>query len=160
MNGYGQAYTNPLATGNSPDAQQAAIVAALQRLQGSSNQSSTGGVNVSPVSGASLSGLGTQVGGAPGAVSKLSSGLQTAGSAVDILDGLSQIYLGFQANKLAKKDFNFQVGAYNNNLQNTTQSYNTALEDRIRARHNTEGRSASDTTAYLDKNRLTANTLG
>jgi len=45
MNGYGQAYTNPLATGNSPDAQQAAIVAALQRLQGSSNQSSTGGVN-------------------------------------------------------------------------------------------------------------------
>ena len=85
--------------------------------------------------------------------------LENLGTGMDILGGLAQIYLGFQANKLANKNLNFQIGAYNNNLENTVQSYNTALSDRINARHFTEGKSAADTTAYLNENKLKANTI-
>lgn len=94
-------------------------------------------------------------GGAAGGLGGLAGGLQTAGSAMDILGGLAQIYFGFQQQKLAKKQFNFQRDAFNTNLQNSVQSYNTALGDRIRARHFTEGKSDSDTAAYLKENRLT-----
>ena len=89
-----------------------------------------------------------------GAMSKLSGGLQTAGSAMDILGGLADIYFGFQQQKLAKSNLNFQKNAFNANLGNSVQSYNTALGDRIRARHFTEGKSDSQTAAYLDENKL------
>lgn len=90
-----------------------------------------------------------------GGLGGLAGGLQTAGSAMDILGGLAQIYFGFQQQKLAKKQFAFQREAFNTNLRNSVQSYNTALGDRIRARHFTEGKSDSETAAYLKENRLT-----
>lgn len=65
------------------------------------------------------------------------------------------IYNAFQANKLAKKQFNFTKDITNTNLNNQMQSYNTALEDRIRARTAMEGRDASEADAYLDQHRLT-----
>ena len=147
----GASYYNPTATGTSPDAQQAFVSAALQRIS-PQNTISGSALNVSPVSGASISNLGSPSGSGIGSIlggalgggqsgGNISSILGGLGTAANIAGGIGQLALGFKAAKLAKRNFNFQVDAYNNNLQNTTQSYNTALEDRIRARHNTEGRS-------------------
>ena len=55
---------------------------------------------------------------------------------------------------MAKEQMAFAREQWNTNLANQTQTYNTALEDRIRARHNTEGRSSGETNAYLDKHKL------
>lgn len=172
---------NPYATQNGVTAAQ------LAQLGGQVQDPAGSQLAVSPVTGASLKGLGANsspvsaaplaaLGGAAGAASTggsilgsaggaaakgggLAGGLQTAGSAVGILGGLANIYLGFKAAKLAKRQFGFQKDAYNNNLVNSVQTYNTSLEDRVRARHNTESRSASETNSYLSNNRLTANTI-
>lgn len=65
------------------------------------------------------------------------------------------MYNAFQANKLAKKQFNFTKDITNTNLNNQMKSYNTALEDRIRSRTAMEGRDAQDAEAYLNEHRLT-----
>lgn len=168
---YGQPYTNPLATGSSPDAQITSILQGLQNISsGQVNapqslsslsqpaQSSTGLSSTLGGSGVNNAGAGVSAS-SLGGLGKVGGALNTVGSAANILGGLSNIYFGLQANKLAKKQFNFQRDAFNNNLENTVQSYNTGLEDRIRARHNTEGRSSAETSAYLNNNRLSANTI-
>lgn len=66
---------------------------------------------------------------------------------------LGNLWNSYQSQKLAKESLNFQKDAYNKNLSNQTQSYNTALEDRVRARYATEGRSG-EAQGYIDKNRL------
>lgn len=63
-------------------------------------------------------------------------------------------YNAMQANKLAKQQFNFQKDFAMKNLANQTKTYNTALEDRGRARAAMEGQSAEEAQAYIDKNRL------
>jgi hypothetical protein len=73
------------------------------------------------------------------------SGLQTIGS----------LWNAFQANKLAKRAFNFQRDFANTNLRNQTQTYNTALEDRVGNRAFVQGMSPEQANAYLAKNRLT-----
>lgn len=60
----------------------------------------------------------------------------------------------FQAQKLAKEQFNFQKEFANKNLANQIKSYNTSLEDRGRARAAMEGQSAEQAQAYIDNNRL------
>ena len=70
-------------------------------------------------------------------------GLQTLGS----------IWNSFQQMKLAKDTLKFQKNAFKTNLKNSTQVYNTALEDRIRARYHTEGRS-DQADAKIEENRL------
>ena len=69
---------------------------------------------------------------------------------------LGNLWNSFQANKLAKKSFEFQREAFYTNLENQEQSYNTELEDRIAARYATEGRSdvAGETASYMERNRL------
>lgn len=79
---------------------------------------------------------------------------QTAGQGISALGGLAQIYLGFQANKLAKKDFEFQKSAYRDRLEGTTAAYNTQIADRGRSRSFTEG-TGDGGSAYYDKNKLT-----
>lgn len=71
-------------------------------------------------------------------------GLQTIGS----------LWAAWEANKLAKKQFKFQKEAWQTNMANQIQSYNTALADRARARAFTEGRSDEDAQRYIDENRL------
>lgn len=63
-------------------------------------------------------------------------------------------YNAMQANKLAKQQFNFQKEFAMKNLANQTKTYNTALEDRGRARAAMEGQSAEEAAAYIDNNRL------
>lgn len=100
-----------------------------------------------------------QVGGAVnGAMGQQGSGFWSKdGGAGLILGGvqvLGNLWNSFQAHKMAKEQMAFAREQWNTNLANQTQTYNTALEDRIRARHNTEGRSSGETNAYLDKHKL------
>lgn len=71
-------------------------------------------------------------------------GLQTIGS----------LWQAWEANKLAKKQFNAMKEFANANLANQIQSYNTTLEDRARSRYHTEGGTQEDAQAYIDKHRL------
>lgn len=73
---------------------------------------------------------------------------------------LGNLYMAFQANKLAKKQFSFQKDFANQNLANSIQSYNTTLEDRIRSRAVTEGRASGYADEYLSKNKLADKRVG
>lgn len=70
---------------------------------------------------------------------KLSSGLQTAGTAIDALGGLARIFLGFKQSKLAAKDLKFQQDAFRQNMALSRNQFNEALENRARTRGATEG---------------------
>jgi len=70
------------------------------------------------------------------------------------LSGLGQLYIGLRGLGIAKDQLAFSREAYAKNLANQTKSYNTALEDRIRSRYVTEGRSSAEADAYLAKNNL------
>ena len=76
-----------------------------------------------------------------------------ASMAIGGLETLGNIWSSFQQIKLAKKSLKFQKEAFRTNLKNSTQVYNTALEDRIRARYHTEGRS-DEADAKIEANRL------
>lgn len=69
------------------------------------------------------------------------------------LKTLGSIWNSFQQFKLAKSSLKFQKKAFQTNLANSTKVYNTALEDRIRARFATEGRSG-EADAKIAANRL------
>lgn len=70
------------------------------------------------------------------------------------LKSLGSLYAAFQSNALAKKQFNFQKDAYNQNLTNSIQSYNTALSDRARSRAVMEGQTDAERDAYVSQNSL------
>lgn len=70
------------------------------------------------------------------------------------LNSIGNLYAAFQSNALAKKQFNFQKNAYNQNLTNSIQSYNTALADRARSRAVMEGQTDAQRDAYVSENSL------
>ena len=76
-----------------------------------------------------------------------------AGLALGAIQTLGSLWNSFQQNKLAKKSLALQTRAFETNLANQTQTYNTALEDRINARYATEGRS-SEAAGYIERNKL------
>ena len=79
------------------------------------------------------------------------------GNFSNIMDGLGsigQLYMGLKSLGIAKEQLAFSKEAYQTNLANSTKSYNTALEDRIRSRYVTEGKSSAEADAYLAKNNL------
>lgn len=92
--------------------------------------------------------------GANGQMMKGGLNLDGIGSLMNGIGSAVSIYTALSNLGLAKDQFNFQKDAYNTNLGNQTQSYNTALEDRTRARYHTQGGSSADVDAYLAKNSL------
>lgn len=70
------------------------------------------------------------------------------------LNTLGNLYGAWQANKLARDQLNFTKNVTNTNLNNSIQSYNTALSDRARSRGFTEGRSDTEVADYISANRL------
>lgn len=80
--------------------------------------------------------------------------LNTAQLALGGIQTIGSLWQAWEANKLAKEKFKFQKDFANTNLANQIQSYNTTLEDRTRARSHTEGGSAEDAQAYIEKNKL------
>lgn len=79
------------------------------------------------------------------------------GNFSNIMDGvgsLGQLLMGIKSLGIAKDQLAFSKEAYKTNLANQTKSYNTALEDRIRSRYVTEGKSSADADSYLSRNNL------
>lgn len=106
------------------------------------------------------SGLGLNIPGLTGSGAASSIGgfglnLPTLQFGLGALGSLNSLYSGFQAQRLARDQFNLTKDITNTNLNNSIKSYNTALEGRTRARTAMEGGSAEDAQAYIDRNRLT-----
>jgi len=78
--------------------------------------------------------------------------MDSIGSIASTIGDFGKLYMGYQANKLAKETLNFQKNSYNTNLTNQISSYNTALEDRARGRTSTPN--SAETEAYIKKHSL------
>lgn len=76
------------------------------------------------------------------------------GTVLGGVQALGSLWNSFQQHKLAKESLGMQREAFQANLGDQRKSYNSALEDRIRSRYNTEGRSSSEANAYIDKHKL------
>lgn len=70
------------------------------------------------------------------------------------INTLGNLWGAFQANKLARDQLDFTKKITNTNLNNSVQSYNTALTDRAKARGFTEGKSDEEVQNYITTNRL------
>lgn len=70
------------------------------------------------------------------------------------LSALTGMYMGNQQLKHAKDALGFQKTAFNTNLNNSVQSYNTSLEDRIRGRTSDYEGKEDDVRSYLESNKL------
>jgi hypothetical protein len=122
---------------------------------GSYLQSSAGGTGTGPTGGlASGIGSGSPTAAPGGFGTGLGWNIGTAQLALGGLETIGSLWNAWQANKLAKAQFNFQKNFANANLSNQIQSYNTALEDRSRSRAFTEGQDPATAQAYVDHNRL------
>lgn len=76
------------------------------------------------------------------------------GTVIGGVQVLGNLWNAFQQHKMAKEQMSFAREQWDTNLENSTKTYNTALEDRIRSRHFTEGRSSNETDSYLKQNSL------
>lgn len=83
----------------------------------------------------------------------LSNGQNLSGIASG-LSALTGMYMGNQQLKHAKDALGFQKTAFNTNLNNSVQSYNTSLEDRIRGRTSDYEGKEDDVRSYLESNKL------
>ena len=68
------------------------------------------------------------------------------------VQALGNLWAAWEAQKLAKEQFNFQKGVTNTNMANQIQSYNTQLTDRINARAHMEGRPEGYAQTYIEEN--------
>ena len=67
---------------------------------------------------------------------------------------IGNLWSAWQAQKLAKEQFNYQKDITDTNLANQIQSYNTALSDRITSRGFTQGDSQSTIDRYIEENSI------
>ena len=67
---------------------------------------------------------------------------------------IGNLWSAWQAQKLAKEQFNYQKGITDTNLANQIQSYNTALSDRMNARGFMQGDSQSTIDQYIEENSM------
>lgn len=65
------------------------------------------------------------------------------------------LYTGLQALGLANKQYKLSREMSNANLNNSISSYNTSLEDRVRARYGVEGKSQDAASGYIDSHKMT-----
>jgi hypothetical protein len=65
------------------------------------------------------------------------------------------LYTGLQALGLANKQYKLSREMANANLNNSISSYNTSLEDRVRARYGVEGKSQDEASAYVNSHKMT-----
>ena len=86
-------------------------------------------------------------------------GWQKFGYVMDGIGAIGGLWGAIQQNKIAKQQLALSKEAYNTNMNNTIKTYNTALEDRIRARYTMEGR-ADQADSYIDENKLTRDKSG
>lgn len=103
------------------------------------------------------SGFGSGMGGAgspSGSGFQLGWNMPTLQMGLQGLNSIGNIWGAWQSNKLARDQLNFTKRIANANLNNQISAYNTALEDRARARAAVEGQSSAEEQAYIDKNRL------
>ena len=70
------------------------------------------------------------------------------------IQAVGNLWNSYQQSKLAKEQMKFSKDAFATNLGIQKKTYNTALTDRIKARHRTEGKSSAQTNAYLKENRI------
>lgn len=86
-------------------------------------------------------------------------GWQKFGYVMDGIGAIGGLWGAIQQNKIAKQQLALSKEAYNTNMNNTIKTYNTALEDRIRARYTMEGR-ADQADGYIADNKLTRDKSG
>ena len=67
---------------------------------------------------------------------------------------IGNLWSAWQAQKLAKEQFNYQKDITDTNLANQIQSYNTALSDRINSRGFVQGDSQSTIDQYIEENSM------
>lgn len=67
---------------------------------------------------------------------------------------IGNLWSAWQAQKLAKEQFNYQTGITDTNLANQIQSYNTALSDRMTARGFIQGDNQSTIDQYIEENSM------
>ena len=70
------------------------------------------------------------------------------------LSALGNLWSGYQANKMAQRQYDLAKEAYQTNLANSIKSYNNALTDRIRARAAMETGDKNAYDSYLEENKL------
>jgi hypothetical protein len=135
--------------------------AQLNTTQMGMNQVATGGAPMGQVGGAGISDVTVQspqvpqVGGMQG--QQGSGFFSPQGGAGLILGGiqvLGNLWSSFQAHKMAKEQMAFAREQWDTNLANQTQTYNTALEDRIRGRYATGTRSEEQLQGEIDQHSL------
>ena len=88
------------------------------------------------------------------AATPLGMNLGTGQLALGSIDTIGNLWAGWQAQKLAKEQFNYQKGITDTNLANQIQSYNTALSDRITARGFIQGDNQSTIDQYIENNSI------
>lgn len=127
-------------------------------LFGGTNQDLGSIANFGNVSGSDLASLAANYKGSvkPGLFSSATDWMNQNGQTLNtILSGAGSLFgawNGMRNYGLAKDSFGLQKKAFETNLRNSTKTYNTALEDRIRGRSSEQ--SEADVQAYLAKNRL------
>lgn len=81
-----------------------------------------------------------------------------AGSIMQGIAGFGMALAALKANKIAQQSLRAQTAIANANLANSTSEYNTALEDRARARYAYMGQ-ADQADSYINNNRLETRTI-
>ncbi len=100
-----------------------------------------------------LSGMGG-MGADTGWASKFGGTMGVAKAGIAGLQTLGQLWMGFKAAKMAKKQFQFTKDITNTNLANQIKTYNTALADRARGRGVMESQSQATQDSYVRDNSL------
>lgn len=77
-----------------------------------------------------------------------------AGMVLGGVQVLGNLWSSYQAHKMAKEQMAFAREQWDTNLANQTQTYNTALEDRIRGRYAEGVRSESEVQGEIDRHSL------